>query len=256
MNDYFGEGLVWSSEESDDESAMPASPVDTAESPVEKLLPTGAPPVMHQGFDAFLNLEAINEASLTKRKRDFVDEVLSSFAKKHSIWSPGVLPLNPMVVPLLPSTESFQLSVVAGDGDCFFSSVALALRDVHQPALTAQVLRELAVNYIRSNPQRYQPFFDERENMSSYLVDMHRPGTWADARVMHALVNWLQIRIEIFDISGQHCNTPVLYAMECDTPHPVHTFTVRLQRSGAEGREHYDAITPVNANSLPQPALR
>lgn len=112
--------------------------------------------------------------------------------------------LRDMYIALLPRVESYELSLVAGDGNCFFSAVSLALADSHQLAMSAQALRALSVSYLYDHIEHYAPFFDEQESLSGCCEVMRPEGTWADSCVIQALVDALQIRFEIVDTVGQY----------------------------------------------------
>lgn len=166
-------------------------------------------------------------------------------------WSGSEAELAPAVAALFPEGVSYQVVTVPGDGNCFFSAVAAALLDVSQPHYSAEQLRSMAVNYMVAHYDYYFSFFDEQQDMGAYVMEMSQSGTWVDGRIIHALMNALCLRLEIADISGQLVDRPILHTLECDHGDPA-LITVRLQRSGLVGMEHYDAITlqPTQSNVL------
>ncbi len=89
------------------------------------------------------------------------------------------------------TASGYEIENVAGDGNCLFHAVARQLGD-----LTYQELRALAVNYILEHLEEFHGFM--AEDISVYIENMSREGTWADNLVIQALANALGININIF----------------------------------------------------------
>jgi ankyrin repeat protein len=83
---------------------------------------------------------------------------------------------------------------VAGDGNCFFSAMAIHL------GIDAGEIRAQAIQHIRDNPQIYQGFIEQ--NLEEFLQLNSQNGQWADHPMIQATANAYQIRIVIYDLSG------------------------------------------------------
>ena len=88
---------------------------------------------------------------------------------------------------------------VGGDGDCFFRAVSHQLYG--DPEHHFEV-RTAGITYLRDNPER----FIESNTESSWLVylnNMSMPGTWADAIIIQAVADQLQLKLTIAETHEQ-----------------------------------------------------
>lgn len=92
---------------------------------------------------------------------------------------------------------------ILGDGNCFFRAVADQL-----PEYEHNILREMAVNHIRSNPDFYRVSFTD-ESMEQYTDRMERDGEYVDGTIIQALSNALRLKIEISGVNLQTVIDPI-----------------------------------------------
>ncbi len=92
--------------------------------------------------------------------------------------------------------EGFYIQNVAGDGNCFFHALALQL-----PGLTHEDLRAITIGQILSNPQNYRNFIDE-DGIDNYIANMVMQGIWVDHIMIQALVDNLDLSLQIRSLYG------------------------------------------------------
>lgn len=248
-DDLLGEGLVWDSDYDSEE-------YETHETSQEQRPASDNSPKLAQ--------EASENPLIKKCKVDGFLTASSVINNENSRFNPwthfalfkplGVLPVAPAVLALLPEGFEYKIQEVRGDGNCFFSAVALALKEAYGQEHTAENLRERAVTHMATNPHEYLPYFLEGECFDTYISEMRNDGTWADYVVINALASVLSLRIDLIDLSGGQSHAPVKLNFQVSEQAP---FAIVLQRSGPAGKEHYDPIIatvalPQGAPSLPR----
>ena len=154
------------------------------------------------------------------------------------------------------SSFKLQLHPVAGDGNCFFSAIAYALKTnellllehdpnffrnksvgTDDPGKVVMMLRELAINEWRSNANDYECFLTSStvaEEAGKFLQSGYYQGELADTMPL-ALANSLQLVLTIFTSIRHH---PIINITPRHIAVPVSLFLAYNQF----GPGHYDGI--------------
>ena len=82
---------------------------------------------------------------------------------------------------------------VGGDGDCFFRAVS---HQIYGNPNNHFSVRSVGVQYLVHNPEQFIESNTEY-SWQHYLTQMSRPGTWADAIIIQAVANCLNLSIHI-----------------------------------------------------------
>ena len=82
---------------------------------------------------------------------------------------------------------------VGGDGDCFFRAVS---HQIYGNPNNHFYVRSVGVQYLVHNPEQFIESNTEY-SWQHYLTQMSRPGTWADAIIIQAVANCLNLSIHI-----------------------------------------------------------
>ena len=119
-----------------------------------------------------------------------------------------------------------SLIEVDSDGNCLFHSILVgingndqaldALVSFRQGRVSANDLRQIAVDYMRAHEDKFSPFLEEA--FEEYCCEMEEDGSWGGHLELQALCDALKIRIRIH----QPGNPPYLMqsqveASECDS---------------------------------------
>lgn len=90
---------------------------------------------------------------------------------------------------------------VNGDGNCQFSSIALALNAVRGTSFNHETVRQKVVAFMEANKPYFENFFadtdEETNTFEAYLTKMKQIGTWGDNRTIQAAANLYNISITI-----------------------------------------------------------
>ena len=139
---------------------------------------------------------------------------------------------------------SLERSPSAGDGNCFYRSVAVQMShgvDDHW-ALRQLVVREVLVQRLV-----YEPFFDEVETLDMWARKMRRLRCWGDHVAAQATANVLKRPLIIWHLASVQLPIVVIpwHVQSLASLSPVY-----LERSATvPGCEHYDALVLCNGVS-------
>ena len=92
---------------------------------------------------------------------------------------------------------------VGGDGDCFFRAVS---HQIYGNPNNHFYVRSVGVQYLVHNPEQFIESNTEY-SWQHYLTQMSRPGTWADAIIIQAVANCLNLSIHIAE--SNHIFSPL-----------------------------------------------
>ncbi len=127
---------------------------------------------------------------------------------------------------------------VGGGGDCFFRAVSHQLYGNPNSHLS---IRTLAVNYLVQNPDQFIESNTEH-SWQGYLNNMSCQGTWADAIIVQAVANCLNLTIYIVESNESFAPLtviqPINLTAECrnivighiDETHYVSTIEININR--------------------------
>ncbi|WP_341757414.1 hypothetical protein [Candidatus Tisiphia endosymbiont of Ditula angustiorana] len=163
--------------------------------------------------------------------------------------------------------KNFNLVIIEGDGNCFYSAVADQLRRLDikiknneannqsEACYTHQDLRALTIDYIEKNKeQEFGKYLEERlqaqntdllhrdlpsniHTIDQYIASHSEEGAWADSRMIGALVQALDITLRIYYQDGMHGT----YNAPQDADSTVKKI-VNLQYTG----NHYNSLVEVD----------
>ena len=122
----------------------------------------------------------------------------------------------------------FRIKHIAADGNCLFKALAEALS---LPENGHKMLRTVAVNYIRSQRQRFEAYNDTDLPWDAFIQSLGREGEWAGERVIVALSELYSVTI--FVHTRERMDTPTTFTVE----NPLRTIHL-LYSNG----NHYDLL--------------
>ena len=85
---------------------------------------------------------------------------------------------------------------VPGDGNCMFHSLAVHCSFTHIE------LRKAVVAFLKDHILEYSEFFDNEENIETYISTLALPGSWGDNLVLQIVAEILQCRIQVAQTHG------------------------------------------------------
>ncbi len=136
---------------------------------------------------------------------------------------------------------------VAGDGNCFFSAMAIHL------GIDAGEIRAQAIQHIIDNSQIYQGFIEQ--DLEEFLQLNIQNGQWADNIMIQATANAYQIRIVIYDLNGGNTEiNPVNEDLSTIEATIFYTGNHYLCALSADNEET-DSISASSANDVEEAAL-
>ena len=102
---------------------------------------------------------------------------------------------NLIVVQSRIAQHGLRILDVGGAGACFFRVVSHQLYGEHSCHMN---VRYVGVQYMSNNPERFIESNTDH-SWSRYLANMSQPGRWADALVIQAVANTLNLTIHIVE---------------------------------------------------------
>ena len=122
----------------------------------------------------------------------------------------------------------FRIKHIVADGNCLFRALAEALS---LPENGHKMLRTVAVNYIRSQRQRFEAYNDTDAPWNTFIENLGREGEWAGERVLVALSELYGVNI--FVHTPERMDTPTTFMVD----NPLNTIHL-LYSNG----NHYDLL--------------
>lgn len=92
------------------------------------------------------------------------------------------------------SRFGLDIKEIAGDGNCLFRAISDQISGTEEMHLE---IRALAVEFMRRNPNDFQPFIEDDEDFAKYLKRMSESGTWGGNLELQALSIALEVNIKI-----------------------------------------------------------
>ena len=128
----------------------------------------------------------------------------------------------------LTSYKMFHIKHIPGDGNCLFRAIAQGLSMGDHEHM---VLRTAAVNYLRSNRQRFETYNDSGESWDEFIDHLGQEGQWAGERAIVALSELFSLNI--FVHTPEHMDAPTTFLVKNPTQ------TIHLLYSN---HNHYDLL--------------
>ena len=146
------------------------------------------------------------------------------------------------VIELLQSRlaqHGLRILDVGGAGDCFYRVVSHQLYG--EPSYHMNV-RSTGVQYMRNNPERFIESSTDHSWLR-YLACMSQQGTWADAIVIQAVADALNLTIHIIESNPGFASVTNISAVSSETDTTVITI-------GHLDEVHYVSTVPFNEQAM------
>lgn len=154
---------------------------------------------IYSGMQSFpIDLEGMEQASPNKPSKAIKSLLrdpniyLSNEERSHLKESSQEL-LEAQFEPVL-AHRGLHAVDVDKDGNCFFHALARYFNISHGE------IRQMAIGYMLEHPEQFQGF--EPRGLDEYIAEVSQEGEWADNLVIQALVNQLQILLNIYRQDG------------------------------------------------------
>eukprot|EP00741_Cyanophora_paradoxa_P015638 tig00020903_g15095.t1 len=159
--------------------------------------------------------------------------------------NPGLEESNRLSEYLKP--QGFQIKDITSDGHCMFRAIADQLQLVGQPISAAAphvILRQMAVDFMRKNPDDFAPFVVSDEgSFEDYCKQIADTAAWGSQLELQALSRCLNCKICVYSADSKQ---PIEIGGDQDSVHPLR---VSFHRFLLSQGEHYNSIVPIPADA-------
>lgn len=145
--------------------------------------------------------------------------------------------------------NGYELRTTDGDGNCFFSAIAILLNRQNKTHLTHADVRREGINYIKTHSERFTHVFGEEFDYGTqekYLQSIVKDNAWALGPIIDATALHYGFRLTIIDFRENE-DLHFVRLNEEDEELPLFT----LCRTGEDLKcQHYDALLATSDKSF------
>lgn len=98
------------------------------------------------------------------------------------------------------STKTYQIVDVGGGGDCFYRVIAHQLG--MEPKSFMKIRRKISL-FIKSNKEKFLPFFESEEEFYNYVASIKKKGTWCEGEMeMQSVCDIYNVNLNVYADNG------------------------------------------------------
>mmetsp|Transcript_3997 Transcript_3997/g.5561 ORF Transcript_3997/g.5561 Transcript_3997/m.5561 type:complete len:327 (-) Transcript_3997:283-1263(-) len=97
---------------------------------------------------------------------------------------------------------SLTIKEIPADGHCLYSAIADQINQTNRSQTTFKLMRKTAADYMRANPDGFEPFLEEGTDLQEYCNSVESTAAWGGQLEIQALSQALRLHISIFSAAS------------------------------------------------------